>query len=256
MATVASQPPVGFTSGLSTDQNFQPLNECGSPNPFFYASFDDDFLHYNTGDYTVTATGTGAAVAGVAGDGGLLQFTAGTTAGNASIQTHFANYTVNSQPKKVFFLTRVTMSAWATTGVTALWGLIQTTATPGTVTDGVYFSLSAAGALSINSTVGSTVTSVAIPTAAYTLTGGTYIDLGFAITRQGDVLAYVDTQLVGNVPQSNIGTNGNPKNAGAVARITAPTLTTAVLNPTLAVIQTGTTSVTMTSDFFLVKKER
>lgn len=204
--------------------------------------FSDDFDPYRATDYTVTATGTGAAVAGIAGDGGLVQFSAGTTAGNASIQHPFASFTVNSQPKKVFFEARLQMSVWATAGVTALAGLIQTTTTPGTVTDGVYFAVSATGALSINSMNASVLTSVAIPTAAYTLVNAQPIDVAFYITRLGDVLAYVDTQLVGFIPQSNIGTSGNPQNAGAVARITAPSLTSAVLNPTLAIIQTGTTA--------------
>lgn len=256
MAAVASAPPVRQPSGNTPDMPFQPLADCGLGNMAFYHLVMDDFSPYRAGDYTVTATGTGASVAGTAGDGGLVLFTGGSTAGNASIHQPLATFTVNSQPKKVFFETRVQMSAWATAGITALWGLIQTTATPGTVTDGVYFALSAAGTLSINSMNASVLTSVAIPTAAYNLVAATNVDLAFYITRLGDVLAYVDTQLVGFVPQSNIGTSGNPQNAGPVARITAPSLTTAALNPTLALIQTSTTVVTMTADFLQVMKER
>jgi hypothetical protein len=256
MAIVASQPPIRTPSGGTTDQVFQPLADCGNGNPFFYHMFADDFDPYRATDYTVTTTGTGAAVAQVAGDGGLVLFTGGSTAGNASIQHSFASFTINSQPKKVFFESRFKASAWATAGVTMLAGLIQTTATPGTVTDGVYFLISATGVITINSTIGSVNTAVTIPAAAYTLTANTNIDLAFYITRLGDVLAYVDTQLVGFVPQSNIGTTNGPQNAGAVARITAPSLTTAVLNPTLALIQTSTTVVTMTADFFQAQKER
>lgn len=256
MAAVASQPPVRALSGATPDAIFQPLADCGAGNTVFYHTFSDDFDPFRATDYTVTATGTGATVAGVAGDGGLALFTGGSTAGNASIQHAFASYTVNAAPKKVFFETRVKMSAWATAGVTALWGLIQTTATPGTVTDGVYFALTAAGVLSINSMVGSVLTTVVIPAAAYSLVANVNVDLAFYITRFGDVLAFVDTQLVGYIPQSNLTTVGNPQNAGAVARITAPVLTAVVLNPTLALIQTGTTVVTMTADFLQVQKER
>jgi hypothetical protein len=259
MVTVASQPPVRSTSGGTPDAVFQPLADCGAGNPFFYHTFADDFDINGkvlTNAYTVTTTGTGAAVASTPGDGGLILFTAPTAAGNASIQLASASFTVNTLPKKVFFETRVKMSAWATAGVTALWGLIQTTATPGTVTDGVYFALTAAGVLSINSMVGSVLTTAVIPAAAYTLTANVNVDLAFEITRQGDVLAYVDSQLVGYVPPSNIGTTNGPQNAGAVARLTAPTLTAVVLNPTLAIIQTVATAITMTVDFFQAQKER
>src|ERR1700758_4183008 len=105
MVAVASQPPVRTPSGGTTDQIFQPLADCGNGNPFFYHMFADDFDPYRSTDYTVTTSGTGAAVAGVAGDGGLITFTAGSTAGNASIQHPVATFTINSQPKKVFFET-------------------------------------------------------------------------------------------------------------------------------------------------------
>lgn len=259
MAAVASQPPIRTPSGGTTDQVFQPLADCGNGNPAFYHAFFDDFdmsTKTLTNNYTVTLAGTGAAVAGTAGDGGLLLFTAGSTAGNASIQNNVASFTINSQPKKVFFETRLQLQTPGTAGLTVVAGLIQTTTTPGTVTDGVWFGISAAGVITINSTIGSVNTAVTIPSAAYTLAAATNIDLAFYITRLGDVLAYVDTQLVGFIPQSNIGTSGNPQNAGAVARITAPSLTTAVLNPTLALVQTSTTVKTMTVDFFGAQKER
>lgn len=256
MAAVASQPPIRTPAGGTTDQIFQPLADCGNGNPFFYHMYADDFSPYRATDYTVTATGTGAAVTGIAGDGGLVNLVTGTAAGVSALQQPFASFTVNSQPKKVFFECRLKSTAWATAGVTGTFGLIQTTATPGTVTDGVYFALSAAGALSINSAVGSVITSAAIPTAAYSLPANASVDLAFYINRAGDVLAYVDSQLVGFIPQSNIGTSGNPQNAGAVARITAPSLTTAVLNPTVGITQAGTTAVTFTLDFMQAQKER
>jgi hypothetical protein len=255
-ANYASPPPVRTPSGGTTDFPFQPLADCGISNFAFYHSFFDDFDPYRSTDYTVTLTGAGAAVAGVAGDGGLVLITGPSAAGNTSLQHPFASYTVNSQPKKVFFEVRVKMSAWATAGITALWGLIQTTATPGTVTDGVYFALSAAGVLSINSMNASVLTTAVLPAASYTLLANTNVDLAFYITRLGDILAFVDTQLVGYIPQSQLTTTGNPQNAGAVARLTGPSLTSAVLNPTIALIQTSTTVVTMTVDFQQYQKER
>ena len=263
MATVASPPPSRVPEGSTSDAPWQPLADCGYGNSAFYhVNFDDFDASSGTpaNFYTVSVAGTGAAVASVAVDGGAFLYTAGTTAGSASTQNGKASFTVNSAPKKVFFQTRMQASAAAlgTATVSLLAGLIQTTATPGTVTDGVYFTYSN-GVLKINSTIASATTSVTIPTAAYSsaIVANTNFDLAFYINRAGDVLAFVDTQLVGFVPQSNIGTTNGPQNAGAVARMTAPSLTTAILNPTLAIIQGGTTaSCTMQVDFFGAYKER
>lgn len=257
MVQVASQPPAQFDCGLQFDSNWQPLDLCGYPNPFFYHVDADDFGPFRAGDYTLTATGTGVATfAGAAGDGGLITGTTGTTAGVLEIQRAIAGFTINSLPKKVFWEARIKMASWATAGLTGTFGLIQSTATPGTVTDGVYFTLSAAGVLAINSANASAITTVAIPTAAYTFANNATFDFGIAITRQGDVLAYVDTQLVGFIPQSNIGTTNGPVNAGAVARITAPSLTSANLCPTIGFTQAGTTAVAVTLDFMSTLKER
>jgi hypothetical protein len=80
--------------------------------------------------------------------------------------------------------------------------------------------------------------------------------LAFAITRQGDVLAYVDSQLVGYVPQSNIGTTNGPQNAGAVARMTGPAMPVVLLSPTLGLSTTAGTTQTLTSDFIGAFQER
>lgn len=249
MASVASQPPIRTPSGGTTDQVFQPMADCGNGNPFFYHMFSDDFDPYRATDYTVTGT-----VAAQNADGGTVLFTTGAVSGNpAALQHTNASFTINSQPKKVFFECRIQEASLAAN--TIVVGLIQTTATPSTVTDGVYFTI-INGVIAINSANASAITTVAIPTSAYNLVINTNIDLAFYITRLGDVLAYVDTQLVGFVPQSNIGTSGNPQNAGAVARITAPSLTSAVLNPTLSITTTTTAAKTMISDFFCAQKER
>ena len=255
MAAVASQTPTGFLSGVSMDNNFQPLDQCGTPNPFFYHILEDDFSPYRATDYTVTASGTGAAVAAADGDGGVVLLTGGTTAGAAGIQGPNTSFSINSQPKKVFFECRAQLAVVNDANVTFIAGLLQKNAA-GVPTDGVYFSYTN-GVWTINSAKTSVVTSVTIPSAAITTTAATNFDIGFFINRLGDVLAYIDTQLIGYVPQSNLGTSGNPQNAGAVARITAPALTTAVLAPGVWVVQAGTNAGrTATVDLLGAFKER
>lgn len=263
MAAVASQVPTCFLSGITSDNNFQPLNDCGVENPFFYHQFYDDFdLTQKTlgNSYTVTVAGTGAAVAAQAGVGGQVLFTAGTTAGSASIQLGNATFGVNIQPKKLFFVARIQAAAGALTdtNIKLIAGLIQTTTTPGTVTDGIWFQYTN-GVLTINNTVTSVTTSATIPAAAFStaIVGATFFDLAFFVNRAGDIMAYVDTQLVGYVPQANLGSSGNPQNVGPVARLTPASFTTVTLNPTLAIVQASTAAGrTMTADFFGAFAER
>ncbi|CAM5998761.1 unnamed protein product [Sphagnum balticum] len=110
---------------------------------------------------------------------------------------------------------------------------------------------------------GSVATSIVIPTSAYALANATDVDLAFYVNRKQDIDIFVGSQLVGWLPQSGTGVQtppGPPYVAGAVAAlrqaITPTTLTSAVLNPTLA-IQSGTaSSKTMNADFFMASKER
>jgi hypothetical protein len=259
MAVVASQPPVRQTSGGTSDAPFQPLADCGNGNPFFYHVFADDFDTSLAVTGTYTAIGTGAANTLLAGDGGIASFSTAAGAGTfGGIQTPVGGFTVNSPPKKVFWEGRFQMANVST--MTLLAGLVAIFAAPATptVVNGVYFS-KAAGTLQLvgNVTVASATVSVNIPLGALTLVNGSYFDLAIYVTRQGDVEFYADTQLVGFVPQSNIGTTNGPNNAGAVARLTAPTLPTVPLAPTI-VFGNGATAAIIagTADFHQAQKER
>ena len=255
MSQVASQPPLNVYSGFTPDNNFQPLNDCGVGNPFFYHSQADDFSPYRAGDYTSTSTGTGAAaMAQTPGDGGLIAGASGTTAGAVGIQSTDAGFTVNSPPKKVFFEARANLSNVTDAGITLVAGLVQAAAA-GVPTDGVYFKY-VNTVWTINSAVASVVTSVTLPAAALTEVNAANFDFAFFITRSGDILAYLDTQLVGFVPQSQLTTPNNPQNTGAVSRILAPTLTTANLAPGIWIVQTGANARTLTVDFMGAFKER
>lgn len=250
--------PVRFTSGVTTDPVWGPLGQYGMRNPFFYHEVEDDFDSSLgvTGAWTQTKTGNGT-IAHTAGDGGLGLFTTNSStpaAGDVcSIQLPAASFAF-AAGKKFFFLTRLKLSSAANNGL--LCGLIQTTATPFTVTDGLYF-LKATGSASnliLRSTVSSVNTDLTIPTSAYTLADATNIDLGFYYDGKTGVYATVGSQLVGYIPQSGVGSLTPPvKSPNAFF---APTLTTANLNLTLA-LQSGTaSSKTMTADFILAAKER
>lgn len=254
---MTSPVPVRFSSGVSTDPPWGPLSAHRLPNPFFSHVDADDFDYSAnvTGPWTATKTGNGT-IAQAAGDGGLALFTTNSSTPAAadicSLQRPAAAFKL-AAGQRTFYLARLQVADATNAGFIA--GLIQTTTTPFTVTDGLYF-LKASGAttLILRSTVGSANTDLAIPSALYPA-NGTNIDLGFEVTRTGDVLAFVGTQLVGFIPQSGTATLTPPQRGGQ-ARLSAPTLTTANLNHTLAVRSGTTASTTMTVDFSMVAKER
>jgi len=241
--------PTRFTHGITQDASFQPLGQLGVPDPFYYAVYEDDFVHYNNGDYTVTATG--GSVAGADGDMGRLLFTTGATATNqAEIQLKQAPF-VLTYGKKVAYLVRFQVADITNTEIIA--GLIQTTTTPGTVTDGIYFSKAAASTdIVVNVVSGSSV--IGTTTLTGYLTAATDIDLGFFTDRLGNINIFAGYHLIGNKPNQNVAV------LGPVKKILYSSLTaafpTANLNPTLAVIAGTAAAQTLNADFMFAAKER
>jgi hypothetical protein len=251
---VPSQVPVRFPNGLSTDYPYGPLANFGQPHPFDYHYFADDFdiLH---GTYTQTKTGNGT-IANTAVDGGRILFTTNSstplTTDIASLQLPAAGFKY-AAGKKFHFMARIQVSDAVNAAFLA--GMIQTTATPFTVTDGIYFSKATGSAanITLNCVSGSVnVGQLVIPTTAYTLANNTDIDLAFSIDRNGVVYAYVGSDLIVQPP------NNSPAGQvrGPVGSVTPSSFTAALLNMTLA-LQSGTaTSKTMQADFVLTSKER
>lgn len=244
--------PSRFTSGITQAASFQPLGSLGFPDPFYYAQYDDDFLQYNAGDYTVTATGGSVAATAASGAGGRVLFTTGATAGNfASIQLSTAPFQYVAT-KKLAYLCRLQVANVTTSALIA--GLINTTVTPfSAVADGIYFNKAAAStSIVLTAVTGSAV--VGSVTIAGALTNATDIDLGFYVDRSGNIRAFVGNSLEG-VKRQDVATLG--PNYSILATSLTGALTTALLNPTLA-ISNGATAAAMTgvADFQLAAMER
>jgi hypothetical protein len=227
----------------------------GVPSPFFYMLWQDDFMFFNA-DYTATKTGNGT-IAAAAGSGGTALFTTNSSAPAGgdlcSIQLPAAAFALTAG-KKAFGLFRVKLSS--ATNAAFRVGMMQTTATPFTATDGIFFD-KATGSLTnlqVIITQASTPVTLAIPTSAYTLANNTYLDMGFYLDRLGNVYAFVASQLVGWIPQS--GSGASTPSRGAVAQYVGATLPSANLNPTIAVSSGTAASSTMTADFGLIAVER
>jgi hypothetical protein len=249
-----SQVPVRFPSGLSFDYPWGPLANMGAINPLFYMMWADDFM-VKESTYTTTATGNGTA-ANAAGTGGTLLFTTNSAAPAGtdivSIQLPAASFAMTAG-KKAFGLFRIKLSSASAAEFRV--GFLQTTVTPFTATDGIFFDKVTGSLTNLNliSTVGSTATTTAVPTGAYTLANNTYLDMGFYVDRAGTINVFVGAQLVGWLPQSGTGSSVGVR--GSAVSVT-PTLTTANLNFTMAVRSGAAASSTMTADFGLIAVER
>ena len=255
--------PVRFTTGVTQDAPWQPLALSGFPNPFFYHLYADDFDVYNTTAYTATLTGTGSAALSAVDGGNILLTTNNSTplaTDIASLQLKAAGFqfvpaTSSVAGKKTFFLARVQVAS--AVNCTFNVGLMNTTATPGAPTDGIYFNKLTGSASNLQLTImtGSVPTQIVIPTSAYTLANNTTIDLGFVYDgRTGDVQVFVNSNMIGYLPVS--GTGATQPNRGPVAALRGATVTTAILNPTIALISGTAASTTMTADLVLAARER
>ena len=245
--------PVRFPSGISTDQKWQPLADFGLPNPFDYHVIADDFDQLSSGQYTVTPTSTGT-VAAIAADGGALLFsTAATTNDTVSLQVKNATFALLTN-KKTFYMTRIRFSDVVNTAFTL--GMINTTTTPFAPTDGVFFSKASGSAtnLALTSIVTGVSTTITIPVGAYSLVNATDIDIGFLVDAKGVINAFVGANLFGFA--SNSGTGLLNPNRGAVATITGATLTSVLVNPTIAVSAGSAAVKTLQTDLLFAARER
>lgn len=186
--------------------------------PSLMHTYFNDFDYYTAGDWTGTATGS-VTNSAAAGDGGWVTLI-NSAANNDlnSIQLPRANFAIVAG-QDAWFKARLKVSN--ATNANLLIGLIQTTITPFTVTDGVYIRKNAATTtMTGNTTKSSATSSVNIGTMA----NDTFLNVGFHYTGSS-IIFYVNNSVVGSIPQTNLPT-------------AALTLTIAESNGTAAAITT------------------
>jgi hypothetical protein len=244
--------PTRFTSGFTQAASFQPLGAIGTPDPFFYVEYEDDFLHYNSGDYTNTDTGGSTAATASFGTGGRILQTTGATAGQFNeIQLSTASFQYVAG-KKLVYLARIQLATATTNSFIA--GLIETNVTPfSSVADGVYF-FKAVGSTTIQLLVRSGSATIGSIANVGTITAATDIDLGFYIDRLGNIKVFTGSNLEG-VKRQNTATLG--PDYGLLASSLTAAMPTAQLNPTIAVTNGATAAATtMAVDFQYAAQER
>lgn len=248
---VPSPAPVRFPSGVSTDYPWQLLADYGGVNPAKYHTFFDDFNVLST---LLTATKSNAGtLASAAGDGGRILATTDALVGDyVSLSPPFAGFKLVAG-KKAFFGARIKLAAVSTPAIRM--GLVAATTTPFTApADGIYLDkATGTSVVTIKHAIGSATESGTVPAASFSLTNATDVDMGFTVSRRGEICVFIGANLFGWLPQ----TGESPALAhGPIARLSPASLTQVVLMPIIGV-QSGTASAkTMEVDLMFAAVER
>jgi len=187
-----------FPDGVTNAATPGPLQTFIDMDPSAVHQYFNDFDVYTAGDFTVSATGSPTNSI-VAGNGGILSMV--NTAGNAdldALQLKAATFNLVAGKqlwmKARFNISNATLSA-------LLIGLIQTTATPLTVVDGVYFRKDSASAvLTAKATKASTTSSSNV----LTMVAATYVEVGLHYDGSDTIIVYSGSAIVARLPITNL----------------------------------------------------
>ena len=206
------------------------LQSFGADDPTVFHTYFNDFDTYEAGDWTVTATGSPTNGV-IAGNGGILSLI--NTASNAdlnSLQLKGASFTITAGSQ---FWMKIRFNTSNATNAALIIGLIQTTTTPLTVTDGIYFSkLAASTTLTAKVAKSSAITSVNVGTLANT----TYVNVGFHYDGSSEISVWLNNVKIGSLATTN--------------------LPTANLNVTIAESNGTAAAITTNIDYFFASQER
>ena len=207
-----------------------PLQSYGADDPTVFHSYFNDFDVFTAGDWTGTATGS-VTNAVIAGNGGILSMI--NSASNAdlnSLQFKAASFAIVAGSQTWM---KMRFSISNATNAALVLGLIQTTTTPLTVTDGFYFAKAAASTtLTAKLAKSSTISTVNVGT----LANATSVNVGLHYDGNVTVSIWLNNVKVGSIPITN--------------------LPTANLNLTLAESNGTAAANTLNVDYVFVSQER
>lgn len=256
--------------GVTNAQPWQTLGNAGFLDPSWAHVFFDDFDPYVAATYTVS--GTGGAVAAIAGRGGLVSATTPATGADAVIiQRATATFSMqnttaiegNRPTSQVFFKIALYNTVAAASG-TIITGIMDSMTAPnnGYV---IARSSTAVWTLAVYSASGTALATATMPAVTETLyqasqTTGAPFELGIYVNPIGDIAAFVNptTGGVGNTP--NVFYNGTA-GRGPVAVIpntayTPIAVQTTYIAPGFAYTNTTTQAGGIDIDYILAAQER
>lgn len=220
-------------SGITNAALQTVMSSYGADDPSVFHEYFNDFDAFDAaGDWTNTHTGS-VTNAVAAGNGGILSM-ANSAANNDldSLQLNAASFAIVAG-SKAWFKCRFNISNATNAALTI--GLIQTTTTPLTVTDGLWFSKAAAStSLNFNIAKSSAVTTLS---SVATLANTTYLNVGWHYNGSSAVDVYIN----------------NVRVAGTTVLTNLPT---ANLNVTMAVANGTAAANTLLVDYILASTER
>lgn len=174
------------------------LQSYSAPDPTILHTYFNDFDVYTAGDWTNTATGS-VTNAIVAGDGGWLSMlNSAASADLNSLQLKVATFAITAG-KAAWFKCRFKTSSALNSNL--VLGLIQTTTTPLTVTNGVYFITAAASTSLIARTTSASTTS---SLTAASLVDDTFTVIGWHYDGVSLIQIYANGVRVGSLPVTNL----------------------------------------------------
>lgn len=201
--------------------------------PFIIHQYESDFDAFDAaGDWTNTATGS-VTNAITAGDGGWLAML-NSAANNDlnSLQLKAATFAIVAG-NEAWFKLRFKVSSATNSALTL--GLIQTTTTPLTVTDGIYFSKPAASTtMSIKSAASSVIVTAGT---TITLADNTFVNVGFHYDGNATINIFLNNNRIGGFTPGT-------------------SLPTAALNLTIAEANGTAAAITTTVDYILAATQR
>ena len=260
--------PLGVTNAAP----WQTLGNAGFLDPSWAHVFFDDFDPYVAATYTVS--GTGGAVAAIAGRGGVVSATTPAVNSDAVIIQR-ATATFNVQNTTTVFGNRSTAPTWFKI---ALWNTVASAS--GTIITGIADSLTAPNngytiqrsstgvwTLNMYSASGTAIATATMPTFTETFyqasqTTGLPFELGIYVNSIGDIGAFVNPTTGPNT----VGSTPNPFIAGTAGRgpvavipntaYSIPTTQTVYIAPGFAYTNTAAQAGGIDIDYILAAQDR
>jgi hypothetical protein len=249
-------------AGSTNSAPWQTMANCGSQYPTWVHEYFNDFNTYLPSDWTVTLTGTGTSAL-TAFDGGALLSTTTAGATDANFyQLGAAGFKIGSQvspvPKETFFKYSGVLSDVVNSTFYA--GLIVTSATPLTATDGLYiYKATGSSTMALVSKIGGVTTTVPFPAPCVPV-NGVQFEVGIHVDYLGNVEAFWNP-TTGDNPLGYAQQAANPPvPLGRVATLyqtgAVPVVTSAVLNLSFGIQNGAAAAKTLTTDFIVAERHR
>lgn len=240
-------PTTRLPLGVTNAQAYQTMGNAGIPDPSWANVFHDDFNELLLGKYAVTVVGTSSAALTPFEGGAVLLSNSAGVADSTHWQLAAASIKLTAG-KRTFYKFAGQLSDVVNCNFYV--GLGSTGTTLAAITDGILLQKAAGAAtLQLLTRVGGVQTVYPLPVAA-ALLAATPFELGIAVSEVGTVEVFLNPSTGGAAALAA----GQVR--GPVLTIAAPTLTAALLAPTIGLVNTTAVVRTLAVDYHTAVRER